>query len=141
MSGMIAAIPIPAGVIAPERLIPTVTSSASIRSVKRWHPSRKRAALYALKVLSIRSTIEIFASMAGGSIGWPCRNRLLLFIPLTFYPHILSPAADYADSTGTFRGVDEEPGRELICGNGKRSTYRIPAESIATGEARRMVVL
>src|SRR2546428_6400779 len=89
MRGMMAAIPIPAGVIAPERLIPTVTSSAGIGSAKSWHASRKRAALYALKVLAIKSTIEIFASMAGGSIGWPRRKRLLFFIPTTFYLHIM----------------------------------------------------
>jgi hypothetical protein len=51
-----------------------------MRSVNRWHASRNRAALYALKVLSMRSTIEIVASIAGGSIRWPCRNRLLVSI-------------------------------------------------------------
>ena len=37
--------PSPAGVIAPVRLIPTVTSSASIRSANRRQPSASRPAL------------------------------------------------------------------------------------------------
>src|SRR2546427_8651872 len=42
---MMVDIPSPAGVMAPVRLIPTVTSSSSISSVNRRHPSARRPAL------------------------------------------------------------------------------------------------
>src|SRR2546426_7137067 len=40
--GMMVDIPSPAGVMAPVRLMPTVTSSSSISSVNRRHPSARR---------------------------------------------------------------------------------------------------
>ena len=45
ISGTIEEQPRPAGVSAPERLMPIVTSGSSIRSVNSRHPSRRRAAL------------------------------------------------------------------------------------------------
>ena len=45
MSGTIEEQPRPAGVSAPDRLMPIVTSAASIFSVKSRQPSRRRAAL------------------------------------------------------------------------------------------------
>ncbi len=45
ISGTIEEQPRPAGVRAPDRLIPTVTSGSSIFSVNSRHPSRRRAAL------------------------------------------------------------------------------------------------
>ncbi len=45
MSGMIVDIPSPAGVIAPVRLIPTVTSASSMRWAYKRHPSANRPAL------------------------------------------------------------------------------------------------
>ena len=43
--GMMVDIPSPAGVIAPVRLMPTVTASSSINCVKSRHPSARRPAL------------------------------------------------------------------------------------------------
>ena len=45
MSGTMEEQPRPAGVSAPERLMPMVTSGSSIFSVKSWQPSRRRAPL------------------------------------------------------------------------------------------------
>ena len=37
--------PMPAGVSAPDKLMPMVTSGSSIRLVNNWHTSRNRAEL------------------------------------------------------------------------------------------------
>ena len=37
--------PMPAGVMAPVSVMPTVVSGSSMRWVKSWHPSRSRPAL------------------------------------------------------------------------------------------------
>src|ERR1041385_801551 len=72
-SGMMVLMPRPAGVMAPVRLMPTVTSAASIRSVKSTHPSRSRPALYARNALSIRSATVSVPVMAAGSMRRPRR--------------------------------------------------------------------
>ena len=45
ISGTIEEQPRPAGVSAPERLMPMVTSGSSICSANSWQPSRRRAEL------------------------------------------------------------------------------------------------
>src|SRR5690242_693727 len=75
-SGMIVDMPSPAGVIAPVRLIPTVTSSASMRSLKRRQPSARRPALYARNALSTRSATVSRPVTGLGSIRAP-RSRSL----------------------------------------------------------------
>src|SRR4051812_22690313 len=68
--------PSPAGVSAPVSVTPTVTSGSSIFSANSWHASRKRAALYATKVLSTKSTSFVVPVIGWGSIRRPRRNLL-----------------------------------------------------------------
>src|SRR5438034_5170522 len=75
-SGMIVDIPRPAGVIAPVRLMPTVTSSSSISSVNRRHPSARRPELYARNALSTSSGTVSRPVMGFGSMRWPRRKSL-----------------------------------------------------------------
>src|SRR5687768_17047246 len=75
MSGMIAAMPSPAGVSAPVSVSPMVTSASSILRVYSRHASRRRAALYARKALSMSSDAVSRPVIAAGAIGWPARNR------------------------------------------------------------------
>src|SRR6185369_904981 len=82
MSGMSAEMPRPAGVNAPVSERPTVTSGSSIFCVNSWQASRKRAALYARNDSSIRSAAEISFAIGAGSILFPRRNLLLVFIRL-----------------------------------------------------------
>src|SRR5512139_2118888 len=72
--GMRVLIPSPAGVIAPVRLIATVTLGSSIRPVKRWQASRSRPALYARKALSMRSAAVSAPVIGGGAILVPRRK-------------------------------------------------------------------
>src|SRR2546430_14978466 len=69
-------IPRPAGVIAPVRLIPTVTSSSSMCSENSRHPSASRPALYARKALSTSSGTVSRPVMGRGSMRGPRRNSL-----------------------------------------------------------------
>src|SRR3989454_1793046 len=75
-SGMSVDIPRPAGVIAPVRLIPTVTSSSSMRSENSRHPSASRPALYARKALSTSSGTVSRPVMGCGSMRCPRRKSL-----------------------------------------------------------------
>src|SRR6266511_2791709 len=75
-SGMIVDIPRPAGVIAPVRLIPTVTSSARMRSANSRQPSPSRPALYARNALSTSSAVVSLPVMGFGLMRGPRRNSL-----------------------------------------------------------------
>ncbi len=58
--------PRPAGVIAPVRVMPTVTSGSSIRWVNSWHPSRKPARVVGQERVVDQLGHRLFA---GGSLG------------------------------------------------------------------------
>src|SRR6266511_53159 len=81
MSGTIVDIPRPAGVMAPVRLMPTVTSSASIRSANNRQPSASRPALYARNASSTSSGIVSRPVMGRGSMGRPRNNSLRVVMP------------------------------------------------------------
>src|SRR5690348_15421514 len=79
-SGMIVDMPSPAGVIAPVRLIPTVTSSSSIRSANSRHPSASRPALYARNAWSTSSGIVSRPVIGFGSMRCPRRKSLRVIV-------------------------------------------------------------
>src|SRR5207247_7800142 len=80
-SGMMVDMPSPAGVIAPVRLIPTVTSSSSISSAYRRHASARRPALYARNALSTRSATVSRPVTGLGSMRGPRRKSLRDMVP------------------------------------------------------------
>src|SRR6266704_4386779 len=80
-SGMMVDMPRPAGVIAPVRLIPTVTSSASINSVNSRHPSARRPALYARNALSTNSATVSRPLIGLGSMRGPRRKSFRVMVP------------------------------------------------------------
>src|SRR3989442_50322 len=79
--GMMVDMPSPAGVIAPVRLIPTVTSSSSISSAYRRHASASRPALYARNALSTRSATVSRPVTGLGSMRGPRRKSLRDMVP------------------------------------------------------------
>src|SRR5258708_865119 len=77
-SGMIVDMPSPAGVIAPVRLMPTVTSSSSMTSVYSRQPSGSRPALYARNALPT-SSAPVSRPLGGvGSMRGPRRKAFSL---------------------------------------------------------------
>src|SRR6266571_5463807 len=81
MRGIMVDMPRPAGVIAPVRLIPTVTSSASINSVNSRHPSARRPALYARNALSTNSATVSRPLIGLGSMRGPRRKSFRVMVP------------------------------------------------------------
>src|SRR6266567_6826019 len=80
-SGMMVDMPSPAGVMAPVRLIPTVTSGSSISSVNSRHASARRPALYARNAPST-SWATVSRPLKGlGSMRGPRRKSWRVMVP------------------------------------------------------------